>query len=69
VSFRYDPPGGALGAFVARLFGQDPDRQIREDMRHFKQIIETGEVPTTHGQPSGNRGLVARTFAHGRDIS
>ena len=44
VVLRYDPPGGILGATVARLFGEDPAHQVEEELRHFKQIVETGEV-------------------------
>jgi uncharacterized membrane protein len=51
--FTYDPPAGAVGAAVAKIFGEDPDSQTREDLRRFKQILETGEVPTTEGQTSG----------------
>ena len=47
VTLDYEPPGGKLGAFVARLFGEDPDRQVREDLRKFKQLMETGEVTTS----------------------
>jgi len=43
VELRYDPPGGALGATVAKLFGEDPTQQAPDDLRHFKQVIETGE--------------------------
>ena len=53
VTLRYDPPGGALGAAVARLFGENPEQQIDEDLRRFKQVMETGEVVSTAGQPSG----------------
>src|SRR5437762_4217982 len=53
VVLRYDPPGGALGAAVAKVFGEDPRRQVREDLRRFKQLVETGEVATTEGQPTG----------------
>ena len=53
VTLRYDPPGGALGAAVARLFGENPDQQIEEDLRRFKQVMETGETITTEGQSSG----------------
>lgn len=56
VHFQYNPPGGKLGAAVARLFGEEPNVQVRDDLRRFKQLIETGEIPTIHGQPSG-RGL------------
>ena len=53
VVLKYDPPAGKLGAFVARLFGENPEQQIDEDLRRFKQLIETGEVSTTEGQPAG----------------
>ena len=53
VRLQYSPPGGKLGAAVARLLGRDPGSEIREDLRQFKQIVEGGEVPTTKGQPRG----------------
>jgi len=53
VVLRYDPPGGALGAAFAKLFGEDPDRQVQEDLRRFKMLVETGELATTEGQPAG----------------
>jgi len=53
VVLEYDPPGGRLGAAVAKLWGEEPEQQIDEDLRHFKQIMEAGEVPTTEGQPAG----------------
>ena len=60
VVLKYDPPGGAVGALVARLFGENPEQQIDEDLRRFKQVMETGETPTVEGQPSG------RTATQGR---
>lgn len=53
VEINYEPPGGRLGASIAWLLGEEPDIQVREDLRRFKQIMEAGEVPTTEGQPSG----------------
>jgi uncharacterized membrane protein len=47
VTLDYEPPAGRLGSFVARLFGEDPDRQVREDLRKFKQLIEAGDVTTS----------------------
>ena len=44
VVLRYDPPAGRLGAAVARLFGEDPSRQVAEDLRRFKQVLEAGEA-------------------------
>jgi uncharacterized membrane protein len=53
VNLQYSPPGGKVGAAVARLFGRDAETEIREDLRRFKQLVEAGEVPTTSGQPRG----------------
>jgi len=56
VDLRYSPPGGRAGMLVAKLFGEEPALQIDEDLRRFKWLLETGEIPTTVGQPSGARG-------------
>ena len=44
VVLRYDPPAGRLGAGVARLFGEDPDTQVADDLRRFKQVMEAGDA-------------------------
>lgn len=44
VDLEYAPPGGAIGAQLARLLGEEPERQVYEDLRAFKQIMELGEV-------------------------
>lgn len=49
----YDPPGGAIGKLVAKLFQREPAIQARRDLRRFKQLIEAGEVATS-----------SRTLAH-----
>ncbi|HEX4682014.1 MAG TPA: SRPBCC family protein [Gemmatimonadaceae bacterium] len=53
VVLRYDPPGGALGAAIAKLFGEEPSRTVQEDLRRLKQILESDEVATTAGQAWG----------------
>jgi uncharacterized membrane protein len=55
VHFQYRPPAGKLGATIAYAFGEEPTIQVREDLRRFKQLMETGEIPTTDGQPTGRR--------------
>jgi uncharacterized membrane protein len=55
VDLKYDPPGGRLGAALAKLFGRDAEAKIREDLRRFKALLEAGEFPTTEGQPAGTR--------------
>lgn len=54
VDIQYGPPGGKLGSVIAGLFGTDPRQQVAEDLRRFKQLVETGEIPTTEGQPAGH---------------
>jgi hypothetical protein len=53
VSMEYNPPAGSLGAAFAKLLRQEPTMQIKNDLRHFKQVMEAGEIPTVEGQPSG----------------
>ncbi len=45
VSLQYQPPAGKLGAAVAAMFGEEPSRQVREDLRHLKELLEAGEIP------------------------
>ncbi len=44
VELRYLPPAGMLGATIARLFGREPGQELKEDLRTFKQVMETGEL-------------------------
>jgi len=44
VDLSYDPPGGAVGSGLAKLLGKDGSQMLRDDLRAFKQVIETGEV-------------------------
>lgn len=48
VHLQYSPPGGKLGAAFAKLFGRDAATEIREDLRRFKQLVETGEIARNH---------------------
>ena len=53
VVLRYDPPAGVVGATVSKLLGEDPAINVQEDLRRLKRLIETGEIPTIEGQPTG----------------
>ena len=44
VRMRYHPPGGRISAALAKLFRREPGQEIEEDLRTFKQVLETGEV-------------------------
>ncbi|WP_157220857.1 SRPBCC family protein [Flavisphingomonas formosensis] len=43
----YDPPAGAVGRLIAKLFQREPAIQARRDLRRFKQLMETGEIATS----------------------
>ena len=53
VVIDYIPTGGRFGQVIAKALGRDPSAEIREGLRDFKRFMETGEVPTTEGQPRG----------------
>lgn len=56
---RFEPPGGALGAGLVHFFGAIPLKLVAESvLRRFKNLVETGEIPTTARQPA------ARTDTH-----
>jgi len=44
VNLEYNPIAGVLGAAVAKLFGEEPEQQLDDDLRRFKQVMEVGEV-------------------------
>ncbi len=62
IELQYEPPGGTVGATIAKLFGRNPERQIDEDLRRMKQLLETGEIATTQGQPSGRRSVPVKVM-------
>ena len=43
----YEPPGATVGQAIAKLFQREPKVQARQDLRRFKQLMETGEVATS----------------------
>jgi len=53
VALEYEPPVGRFASFVAKLFGKEPNIQVAQDLARFKALMETGEIPTTKGQPVG----------------
>ena len=56
VTIVYDPPAGTLGKVIAKLFQREPHVQARQDLRRFKQLMETGEIPTSLPPAAAPRG-------------
>jgi uncharacterized membrane protein len=53
VRIEYEIPGGAAAAKLAKLFREEPHNQLRDDLRRFKQVMETGEVVRSDGSLGG----------------
>ena len=51
---RYTPPAGEIGRLVAKVLQREPNVQARRDLRRFKQLMETGEIPV-NASPSGRK--------------
>ena len=54
VELRYSPPGGVAGALAAKISTENPAQQLHDDLRRFKQVIETGDVVRSEGTPEGD---------------
>jgi uncharacterized membrane protein len=75
VELKYNPPAGTLGAAVARLFGEDPARQIAQDLRDFKRIAEEPdfspeeiEVLKRYARPASPAERSPRLIRHSNEI-
>ena len=60
VDINYNPPGGVIGAAIAKLFGEEPGQQAQESLRCLKQVMETGEVVISDGTVWDNGLLTQR---------
>jgi uncharacterized membrane protein len=47
----------ALHELIGAYKSDDPGASLHQALRDFKARLETGEVATTHGQPSGREAL------------
>ncbi|HJT75491.1 MAG TPA: SRPBCC family protein [Chitinophaga sp.] len=59
VVITYRAPLGPAGQGVARLLNPFFEDIIKEELRNFRRYIETGEIPTVKGQPSGREQVPA----------
>ncbi len=50
-------PGGRLAIAAAALTKRTPRQIVIEDLRHFKELAESGEIPSVVGNSHGPRGL------------
>lgn len=50
--------GSAITQAVGKMLGGPTQQEVREDLRRFKELMETGEVATIDGQSHGTRSLI-----------
>jgi uncharacterized membrane protein len=62
VEMNYNPPGGAVGAMFAKLFAKAPEQRVMGDLHRFKQLMETGTITTTEGQPAGRPSSTSKIY-------
>lgn len=62
----YYPPAGKVGKTIAKFLHGISDQVVKEDLRRFKRLVETGEVPTIEGQSSGRRETTRRSLPPGQ---
>jgi uncharacterized membrane protein len=49
IQLSYQPPAGAMGHALAKLFGSDPKRAMDEDLVRLKSLLEVGKT-RLHGE-------------------
>ena len=60
VTLRYKLRTGLLHAASTSVVGENPEQELRENLRRFKMLMEAGEIATTEGQSHGPRKAKAR---------
>jgi uncharacterized membrane protein len=49
---------GVLERMMKTFTGRDPKQAVVENLRHFKALAETGEIPRSQSSPHGDRGMI-----------
>lgn len=62
---------GKLASAWESMVGRNPKQAVIENLRHFKALAETGEIPRTQGQPHGPRGAIGsvKAAAYAENVS
>jgi hypothetical protein len=53
VDLEQSARGGKLGEIVTKLVGKEPLAKVKDDLRRFKQHVETGVITRSDGAPEG----------------
>lgn len=52
---------GKWASLWETITGRNPKQSVIENLRHFKALAETGEIPRIKGQSHGERGMIGKT--------
>jgi uncharacterized membrane protein len=44
VVLSYEPPAGKVGVAFAKLLGEEPSKQVADDLRRLKQVMDSGDL-------------------------
>jgi hypothetical protein len=47
------PKGGRIGELVQKVVSTQPRAKVLDDLRRFKQLVETGEITRSEAAPEG----------------
>ncbi|MFL5241788.1 MAG: SRPBCC family protein [Gemmataceae bacterium] len=53
IVLKYDPPAGKAGVAIAKVLGRDAEQEIEEDLRRFKEVVESGQATAWARQLAG----------------
>jgi uncharacterized membrane protein len=61
---------GALASAIATVVDRNPKQAVVENLRHFKALAETGEIPRSQNAPHGDRGVIGgfKRSAYGEKV-
>lgn len=57
---NYAMPGGVVTKIASSILSRGPQQLVIENLRHLKQLLEAGEIPSVEGQPAGPRGVMGQ---------
>jgi uncharacterized membrane protein len=66
---QYLPPGGVVGTAAAKLFGEEPEKQIENDLCRFKQLMESSAPLDNPSVASSSFGSNAERFSEKREAA
>ena len=55
IHVRVEQSGGKLAQALKKVTGEEPVARVKDDLRRFKALVETGVIARSDGTPEGER--------------